>query len=202
MNIVLNGASGSGKGTLARFLAADYGLQHVSTGDIFRENIAKKTELGRKIESFVSQGLWVPDDITIAALLDRIKQSDCRNGIILDGFPRTLAQAKALDLAIVIDYVLAIEVTDEVVIQRLGGRFICKDCNEIHNKRWDKTEKCKVCGGELFQREDDKEETILRRLQNFRANNDEILNYYRERGKLLLVKDKIENSPEMTYKLF
>jgi adenylate kinase len=128
-------------------------------------------------------------------------QRDCQKGIILDGFPRTLNQAKALDKAIDVDVVIAIDVPDKVVIARLGGRYMCKKCNEIHSARWDKIDKCKVCGGELFQREDDKIDVIKKRLENFKMNNAEILKYYKNQGKLLLVHDKIENTPEDTYNI-
>jgi adenylate kinase len=201
VNIILNGASGSGKGSLAKFLVRDFKLAHISTGDIFRENIAKQTALGKKVNEYVSTGRWVPDALTIEVIIDRIMQDDCRNGIVLDGFPRTLAQAKALDKAIKCDLVIAIDVPDDVLIARLGGRYMCKKCNTIHNARWDRTDKCKNCGGELYQREDDKLEVITKRLENFKMNNGEILEYYQNTGKLFVVRDKLEYSPEDTYKI-
>jgi len=201
MNIILNGASGSGKGSLAGFLEHDFHLTHISTGDIFRENIAKQTALGKRVNEFVSTGKWVPDELTIEVIIDRIMQDDCRSGIVLDGFPRTLNQAKALDKAIPVDLVIAIDVPDEVVITRLGGRYMCKKCNTIHNERWDKTDKCKSCGGELYQREDDKIDVIKKRLENFKMNNADILDYYKKQGKLFVVNDKLEYSPADTYKI-
>ena len=202
MNIILNGASGSGKGSMAGFLVRDFGLVHISTGDLFREQIAKQTPLGKKVESFVSTGKWVPDEVTIELLMDRMSQPDCAKGIVLDGFPRTLAQAVALDKSLNIDLVISIDVTDEVVQTRLGGRYMCRDCGTIHSTRWDKIDKCKKCAGtDLYQRDDDKAEFIQKRLENFKINNGEILDFYRQQNKLLVVKDKIENTPADTYAL-
>ena len=201
MNIILNGASGCGKGSMAGFLVRDYGLVHISTGDLFREQIAKQTPLGKKVESYVTAGKWVPDEVTIEVLLDRIQQPDCAKGVILDGFPRTLNQAKALDKVLKVDLVIAIDVTDEIVLARLGGRYMCRQCGTIHSARWDKVDHCKKCGGELYQRDDDKAEVIQQRLANFRANNSEILDFYRQTDKLFVVHDKLENSPADTYNL-
>ena len=201
MNIILNGASGCGKGSMAGFLTRDFGLVHISTGDLFREQIAKQTPLGKKVESYVSTGKWVPDEVTIEVLLDRIKQPDCTKGVILDGFPRTLNQAIALDKVLDIDLVIAIDVTDEIVQTRLGGRYMCRQCGTIHAARWDKIDKCKKCGGELYQRDDDKAEFIQKRLENFKKNNGEILDFYREKDKLFIVHDKLENTPADTYAL-
>lgn len=201
MNIILNGASGCGKGSMAGFLVRDFGLVHISTGDLFREQIAKQTPLGKKVESYVLTGKWVPDEVTIEVLLDRIKQPDCAKGVILDGFPRTLNQAKALDKVLKIDLVIAIDVTDEIVQTRLGGRYMCRDCGTIHAARWDKIDKCKKCGGELYQRDDDKAEFIQKRLENFKKNNGEILDFYRATDKLFVVHDKLENTPADTYAL-
>ena len=201
MNIVLNGASGCGKGSMAGFLVRDYGLVHISTGDLFREQIAKQTLLGKEVESYVSTGKWVPDEVTIEVLLDRIKQPDCAKGVILDGFPRTLNQAKVLDKVLKVDLVIAIDVTDDIVQTRLGGRYMCRQCGTIHAARWDKIDKCKKCGGELYQRDDDKAEFIQKRLENFKKNNAEILDFYRAENKLFVVHDKLENTPADTYAL-
>ena len=201
MNLILNGASGCGKGSMAGFLVRDFGLVHISTGDLFREQIAKKTPLGQKLESYVSTGQWVPDEVTIEVLLDRIKQPDCAKGVILDGFPRTLNQAIALDKVLKIDLVISIDVTDEIVQTRLGGRYMCRQCGTIHAARWDKIDKCKKCGGELYQRDDDKAEFIQKRLENFKKNNGAILDFYRDANKLFVVHDKLENTPADTYAL-
>lgn len=201
MNLILNGASGSGKGSMAGFLVRDFGLVHISTGDLFREQIAKQTPLGKKVESYVSTGKWVPDEVTIEVLLDRIKQPDCAKGVIIDGFPRTLNQAKVLDEVLKIDLVIAIDVTDEIVQARLGGRYMCRNCGTIHAARWDKIDHCKKCGGELYQRDDDKAEFIQKRLENFKQNNGEILDFYRAQNKLFVVHDKLENTPADTYAL-
>ena len=200
MNLILNGASGSGKGSMATLIVRDFGLVHISTGDLFRENIAKQTPLGQKVASYVNTGKWVPDEVTIEVLLDRIKQPDCAKGVVLDGFPRTLAQAKALKNVLPIDLVIAIDVTDEIVQARLGGRYLCRQCGTIHAARWDKIDCCKKCGGELYQRDDDKAEFIQQRLANFKKNNDEILDFYRADNKLFIIHDKIENTPADTYR--
>ena len=199
MNLILNGASGCGKGSMAGFLVRDFGLVHISTGDLFREQIAKKTPLGQKLESYVSTGQWVPDEVTIEVLLDRMKQPDCAKGVILDGFPRTLNQAIALDKVLKVDLVIAIDVTDDIVQTRLGGRYMCRQCGTIHAARWDKIDKCKKCGGELYQRDDDKAEFIQKRLDNFKKNNGAILDFYRDQNKLFVVHDKLENTPADTY---
>ena len=199
MNLILNGASGCGKGSMAGFLVRDFGLVHISTGDLFREQMAKGTPLGKKVESYVSTGKWVPDEVTIEVLLDRIKQPDCAKGVILDGFPRTLNQAKALEKVLNVDLVIAIDVTDEIVQTRLGGRYMCRQCGTIHAARWDKIDECKKCGGELYQRDDDKAEFIQKRLENFKKNNGEILDFYRATNKLFVVHDKLENTPADTY---
>lgn len=199
MNLILNGASGCGKGSMAGFLVRDFGLVHISTGDLFREQIAKKTPLGQKLESYVSTGQWVPDEVTIEVLLDRMKQPDCAKGVILDGFPRTLNQAIALDKVLKVDLVIAIDVTDDIVQTRLGGRYMCRQCGTIHAARWDKIDKCKKCGGELYQRDDDKAEFIQKRLDNFKKNNGAILDFYRNQNKLFVVHDKLENTPADTY---
>ena len=201
MNIILNGASGSGKGSMATFLVRDFGLVHISTGDLFRENMAKQTPLGKKVAEYVSTGKWVPDEVTIEVLLDRIKQPDCAKGVILDGFPRTLNQAQALKKAMDVDLVIAIDVSDEIVQARLGGRYMCRQCGTIHAARWDKIDKCKKCCGELYQRDDDKAEFIQKRLENFKQNNQAILDFYRAENKLLVVHDKLENTPADTYAL-
>ena len=199
MNLILNGASGCGKGSMAGFLVRDFGLVHISTGDLFREQIAKKTPLGQKLESYVSTGQWVPDEVTIEVLLDRMKQPDCAKGVILDGFPRTLNQAIALDKVLKVDLVIAIDVTDDIVQTRMGGRYMCRQCGTIHAARWDKIDKCKKCGGELYQRDDDKAEFIQKRLDNFKKNNGAILDFYRDQNKLFVVHDKLENTPADTY---
>lgn len=200
MNLILNGASGSGKGSMANLIVRDFGLVHISTGDLFRENIAKQTPLGQKVANYVNTGKWVPDEVTIEVLLDRIKQPDCAKGVVLDGFPRTLDQAKALKNVLPIDLVIAIDVTDEIVQTRLGGRYLCRQCGTIHAARWDKIDRCKKCGGELYQRDDDKAEFIQQRLANFKKNNDEILDFYRADNKLFIVHDKLENTPADTYR--
>ena len=172
MKIIMLGAPGAGKGTQAKKIAEKYGIVHVSTGDIFRANLKGGTELGMKAKSYMDQGKLVPDDVTIAMLLDRIGEADCANGYVLDGFPRTIPQAESLTEVLdkrgeKIDYVIDVDVPDEAIIDRMSGRRACVSCgatyHTVHNAP--KTEGvCDACGGKLVLREDDKPETVKRRL--------------------------------------
>jgi adenylate kinase len=203
MKLILIAPSGGGKGSLADLIVRDFGIPNISTGDIFRKNIKEQTPLGIKAEEFVAKGAWVPDELTIEMLLDRIKYSDCKNGFILDGFPRTLNQAKALAKKVAIDAVIELDITDELVINRLAGRFMCKNCKYIWNTRFPgfKAEACATCNGELYQRDDDKEEFIARRLAQYREANKDILDFYRKKGLLFSVEIQPEFMPNDTYKI-
>jgi len=203
MKLILIAPSGGGKGSLADLIVKDYGIPNISTGDIFRKNIKERTPLGIKAEQFVVKGAWVPDDLTIALILDRVQYGDCKNGFILDGFPRTLNQAKALAAKVSIDAVIELDITDELVINRLAGRYMCKSCQYIWNTRFPgfTKEACAKCNGELWQREDDKEEAIARRLVQYRDANKDILNFYRKKGLLFTVEIQPHFMPEDTYKI-
>jgi adenylate kinase len=202
MNLVLIGPSGAGKGSLAEFLVRDLGLPHVSTGQILRDNIAKKTPIGIRAEEFVANGFFVPDEIIIDLLLARLREEDCHEGFILDGFPRTVKQAKLLAKFIDIHRVIQIDATDETIIARLGGRWMCEKCNTIHNTRYDDTKECRSCGNKkLFQRDDDSEEQIRRRLAQYRAEINPILKFY-SGAQLLTVKSDLEDTPWDTYRKF
>jgi len=178
MKIVVTGPAGAGKGSLARMISADYKIPHISTGELFREQIKAKTEVGKIADEYISKGRLVPDDIAVKLLLERIEKDDCQNGFILDGFPRTVNQARLLSEHIMIDYLIEIETTAQTVLIRLGGRYMCKTCGQIHNRRWDSVEKCKDCGGELYQRTDDTEGVILRRLDQYHLDTKPIISYY------------------------
>ena len=203
MKLIIIAPSGGGKGSLADLIVKDYKIPNISTGDIFRKNIKEKTPLGLKAEEYVSSGTWVPDDVTIAMLKDRLAEPDCKNGFILDGFPRTLAQAKALDQEIKVDSVVELDITDELVIARLAGRWMCKDCGYIWNTRFPgfKHGSCGTCNGPLYQREDDKEEVIAKRLKQYRAQNKDILKFYEDAGLLFSVEIQPEYFPPDTYKI-
>jgi len=201
MKLILIAPSGGGKGSLAELIVKDFGIPNISTGDIFRKNIKEGTPLGLKAESFVNSGKWVPDELTIELLLDRLQHGDCKNGFILDGFPRTLNQAKVLAEKVDIDSVIELDITDGLVMKRLGGRWMCKKCQYIWNTRFEgfTKDKCGKCGGEIYQRDDDKEEFIAKRLRQYRDANKDILNFYEEKGLLFTVPIGREYMPTDTY---
>lgn len=195
MFIVLLGAPGSGKGTQAEFLCRHLSLPHAASGDLFRENIFQKTKLGRKIEAYILRGALIPDSLTIAVLQERLCREDARNGAILDGFPRTLKQARALEdllktLQKTIDVVLYIKVPDEILVERLSQRLICRECQTPFHKVYKPFEFCSYhkCHGEyLYQRADDKPETVKVRLLTFYERTAPLINYYGQRGLLKTV---------------
>jgi adenylate kinase len=191
--IVLLGPPGSGKGTQAARVGESLGLPHVASGDLFRHNLANETELGLKAKVYMNRGDLVPDDITIAMVMDRLNQPDCANGALLDGFPRTLAQAEALDKALAsqghkISIVPLIAVPDEVVVERLSGRLICRECQTPFHKIYNPFQTCPYdkCQGEhLYQRDDDKPETVRSRLQVYWEQTSPLIDYYRDQGVLV-----------------
>jgi len=195
MRLILLGAPGAGKGTQAMVLADKYGIPHISTGDIFRSNIKNGTELGKKAKEFIDKGMLVPDEVTISIVRDRLLQNDCTKGFILDGFPRTIPQAEYLDetlktLNMAIDFVVNISVNDNDIIARMSGRWTCPDCGRtfhtISNPSKDgKT--CDSCNAELAQREDDKKETVVSRLQTYHTNTEPLIDYYKSKGNILTI---------------
>ena len=195
MFFILLGAPGAGKGTQADIIVKEMGLPHVASGDLFRQALKDETPLGKRAESYMKAGKLVPDEITIKMILERIAQPDCKNGCVFDGFPRTLEQAKALDVALEkagksIEKAIYIEVPEEALLDRLTGRYVCRVCQtpyHIKNSPPRKAGICDKCGGELYQREDDKEETIRERLKVYFAQTMPLLEYYEKRGKLLRV---------------
>ncbi len=204
MNLIIFGPQGSGKGTQAKILAEKLGIPHVSTGDIFREQIKSQTELGKKAEKYISQGQLVPDDLTIELIKNRLNQLDCQLGFVLDGYPRTIPQAKALDPIINIDKVLEVWILDEESIMRLGGRRSCTKCGAVYHLKFNppkKDEKCDNCGGQLIVREDDMEPVIKKRLAEYHEQTESIKDYYQQQGKLI----KIDGMPpiaEVTKEIF
>jgi adenylate kinase len=191
--IILFGAPGVGKGTQAVILAEKTGLVHITTGELFREAIRQETDLGKQAKVYYDRGQLVPDHLTIAMLLERLSQGDCAGGCILDGFPRTLEQATALDEALarqgrVIDKVVYIQAPEDELLSRLSGRWNCRQCGSVYHERFQpprEAGRCDQCGGELYQRDDDKPETARRRLEVYAQQTAPLIDYYRERGKLL-----------------
>jgi adenylate kinase len=204
--IILLGAPGAGKGTQAVMLAEKKGLVQVASGDLFRKALQQETELGKKAKVYMDKGQLVPDEITIQMVLERLAQPDCKNGAILDGFPRNLEQAKALDKALAkqsraIDKVVNIKVTEEEVLKRLSGRWICRNCqtpyHEVDNPPKVKGI-CDRCGGELYQRDDDKPETIKKRLKVYETETAPLIEYYKRAVKLVEIIS--EGGPEAVHR--
>ena len=197
MKIVMLGAPGAGKGTQAQRIAEKYGIPHISTGDIFRSNIKAGTELGKKAKSFIDQGLLVPDEVTIGMLLDRIHEADCKNGYILDGVPRTIAQAESLEKAgIRFDDVISIEIPDEAIMERMSGRRVCEHCGASYHLVAVPPKVpgvCDSCGGKLIQRHDDEPETVKHRLEVYHKETEPLKDFYAERGLLR----SVENQPSV-----
>ena len=189
MKIIMLGAPGAGKGTQAKRIADRYGLPHVSTGDIFRANIKGGTELGMEAKKYMDQGMLVPDELTVKILLDRVAQEDCKNGYILDGFPRTIPQAEVLDKALTelndkIDYAINVDVPDENIIHRMSGRRACLVCGGTYHLEYIPTKVegiCDVCGAELVLREDDKPETVKKRLEIYHEQTQPLIDYYNKK---------------------
>lgn len=198
MNIILLGAPGAGKGTQATKISDAYGLPHISTGDIFRENIKKGTPIGLEAKSYIDKGHLVPDDVTCRIVEDRLQKDDCQKGYMLDGFPRTIAQAEALDKITKIDLVINIDVDFSLLMDRLCGRRVCKECGEsYHVSTLNGATNCTRCNGELYQRKDDNPETVESRLQVYSQQTAPLIEYYEKKGLLFNV---VGNStPEATF---
>lgn len=192
MKIIMLGAPGAGKGTQAKVLADKYKIPHVSTGDIFRANIKNGTELGTKAKVYMDQGMLVPDELTCDLVVDRIKQDDCKDGYILDGFPRTIPQAECLDKALdalndKIDFAVNVEVPDENIIRRMSGRRACLSCGRTYHIVYNPPKEegiCDECKKELVLRDDDKPETVEKRLKVYHEQTQPLIDYYRNKGVL------------------
>ena len=192
MKIIMLGAPGAGKGTQAKLIADKYNLPHISTGDIFRANIKEGTALGMEAKKYMDQGLLVPDELTVKILLDRVAKEDCKNGYVLDGFPRTIPQAEVLDKALAelgesVDFAINVEVPDENIIKRMGGRRACLSCGATYHLEHipPKAEGlCDPCGRELVLRDNDKPETVQNRLQVYPEQTSPLIDFYRAKGVL------------------
>lgn len=194
MKLILLGAPGSGKGTQASRIAKDYPIANISTGDIFRENIRKQTPIGLKAKSYIDRGELVPDEVTCAIVKDRLSQPDCKNGYLLDGFPRNLTQARELEAFSAPDAVLYLETEDFILLERIGGRRVCRKCaGSFHISEIGETTVCPVCGGELYRRDDDNPATLSSRLDVYHRESAPLAGYYRERGILHTIKG---NAPQ------
>lgn len=205
MRLILLGAPGAGKGTQAVIISQKLNIPHISTGDIFRANIKEGTELGIKAKQYIDQGLLVPDDLTVSIVKDRIQKDDCKNGFLLDGFPRTIPQARQLDDALKnmdlkLDAVINLEVPDNIIVKRMAGRRVCKGCGMVYHvvNNPPKTEGiCDSCGSELIIRDDDREETVLERLKVYHEQTETLIGYYSDKG-LLMNFDGTKNIAETT----
>lgn len=192
MKIIMLGAPGAGKGTQAKKIAGRYQIPHISTGDIFRTNIKERTELGKKAKTFMDQGLLVPDELVVNLVVDRVGKEDAKNGYVLDGFPRTIPQAEALDKALEnknekVDFAVNVEVPDENIIKRMAGRRACVGCGATYHLEHipPKAEGiCDTCSGELILRDDDKPETVKKRLDVYHEQTQPLIEYYTGRGIL------------------
>lgn len=195
MKIVMLGAPGAGKGTQAKMIAEEYGIPHVSTGDIFRANVSKGTQLGVEAKKYMDQGLLVPDELTVKILLDRVAKEDCAGGYVLDGFPRTIPQAQVLDEALdklgeKLDYAIDVDVPDENIVRRMSGRRACLKCGATYHLEHipPKNEGlCDSCGSGLVLRDDDKAETVLKRLQVYHDQTQPLIEFYTRKGILKTV---------------
>lgn len=200
MKIIMLGAPGAGKGTQAKKIAAKYNIPHISTGDIFRANIKNGTELGKKAQTYMDQGLLVPDELVVDLVVDRVGQEDCKDGYVLDGFPRTIPQAEALDKALAaigekMDYAIDVDVPDENIVRRMGGRRACVGCGATYHLEYAPTKVegiCDACGKELILREDDKPETVQKRLGVYHEQTQPLIDYYTAAGILRTVDGTVD----------
>lgn len=196
MKIILLGAPGSGKGTLAKKISQDFNIPQVSTGDLFREIVKQDSELAKTVQSIMASGSLVPDEITVELLKNRISQDDCKKGFILDGFPRTVAQAHALEKLSKIDSVILVKLSHEKIIERVSARRTCPKCGEIYSALTHGSAVCGKCGATLVQRDDDKPETIRHRLEVYEQNTAPLIDFYSDR----LFEVSNEKELEETYK--
>lgn len=199
MNLILLGPPGAGKGTQALELSQILKIPHISTGEIFRDNIRKNTELGKTADTYISKGELVPDEITTQIVQDRLAQPDCQKGFILDGFPRTIPQAEALERILgasgrKIDWIINIVVDEDTIVERLSNRKVCPVCNETYHMKFNPAEnnQCRNCGTQLVEREDDRPEVIRHRIAAYHKKTEPLIDFYRHRGKLLNVRSEIQ----------
>jgi adenylate kinase len=193
MKMIMFGPPGSGKGTYASRLSRELNIPHISTGDMIREEIKNNTEIGKKTEDYAKRGQLVPDDIVVEILQKRISQSDCRTGFILDGFPRTVPQAEALENTVKPDVVINLDVPDTIIIERLSTRLICRNCGAIYNEHRlkpgaDRT--CEKCAGQLYKRNDDQPQVIQERLKAYEKQTEPLIDYYRRKNLIETIRDR------------
>ncbi len=206
MKLILLGAPGAGKGTQAEVISEKLAIPAVSTGNIIREALANGTEMGLKAKSFIDAGQLVPDDVVIGIIKERLAKDDCANGFILDGFPRTIPQAEALDtMGVTIDRVISIEVEDEKIVRRMSGRRVCKACGSSYHLEYKKPAQdgvCNACGGELVQRKDDHPDTVLDRLHVYHEQTEPLKDYYEKKGILRIVvgQEEVADTTALTLK--
>lgn len=193
MNLIFLGAPGAGKGTQAKKICENYSIPHISTGDILRANIKAETPLGKQAKGFIDQGLLVPDEVVIGLVKDRLTNEDCKKGYLLDGFPRTLEQAVALDKFAHIDCAVNLIVDEKMVVERIAGRRMCS-CGESYNTNWYSSDVCAKCGAKLIQRADDKAETVQARLEVYNKQTSPLIEYYSKKN---ILRD-VDGSREMT----
>lgn len=192
MNIILMGPPGAGKGTQASLIKANYPIPHISTGDMFREAVSNGTELGKEAQRYMESGQLVPDEVTIGIVRERLAQDDCAKGFLLDGFPRTVKQAEALDQVLAqmgkrVEAAIDISVPDDILVERVSGRISCKDCKTVYHLTFNPPAKagvCDKCGGELIQRSDDRGDTVKKRLQVYAEQTNPLIDYYQKQGNL------------------
>ncbi len=199
MKLILLGAPGAGKGTQAKWISEEYGIPHISTGDILRKNVAEGTELGKEAKKYMDEGKLVPDELIIDMVRERLSQDDCKNGFILDGFPRTIKQAEVLEKITDVDAVLNIYVPFDKLIERITGRRTCPKCGAVYHIKYNPPKNdniCDVCGTPLIQRDDDKEETVRKRLKTYEEQTAPLIDYYEKKGKLITVEgqEKVEDT--------
>ena len=200
MKIIMLGAPGAGKGTQAKMIAKEYGIPHISTGDIFRANIKEGTELGKEAKTYMDAGQLVPDELTVKILLDRVAKDDCKDGYVLDGFPRTIPQAEVLDEALTklgdkIDFAIDVDVPDENIVRRMGGRRACVTCGATYHIEHVPPKKegiCDTCGSELILRDDDKPETVSNRLKVYHDQTQPLIDFYTKKGVLKSVDGTVD----------
>jgi len=206
MNLILLGAPGAGKGTVGEVISKKYEIPTISTGNIIRAALKNGTEMGLKAKAYIDKGALVPDDVVIGIIKERLSNEDCKKGFILDGFPRTIPQAEALDaMGIEITKALNIMVEDEVIVNRMSGRLVCSKCGSSYHKTNKKPQKegiCDTCAGELYQRDDDKPETVLERLKVYHEQTEPLIDFYEKKGILFAIegKDDVETTVSRAFK--